>query len=162
MARRFSDTERAVVWDMREAGVPVKRIARHLGRQNSSLRRFIATAGGQRPRLARRATQRRRLSRLRDMSLDPGARQLLDDITPTRAALQREHDTRATLEALQPGTKVATIGRGDPTRLNPTRHEIHIVERQLGPMNIQATQHGHGHLPIAQGHARRRAHMPSW
>jgi IS30 family transposase len=34
---------------MREAGVPVKRIAKHLGRQNSSLRKFIADAGGRRP-----------------------------------------------------------------------------------------------------------------
>jgi hypothetical protein len=33
--RRFSDAERAVIWDMREAGVPVKGIARHLGRENS-------------------------------------------------------------------------------------------------------------------------------
>ena len=30
-------------------GVPVKRIAKHLGRQNSSLRRFIANAGGLSP-----------------------------------------------------------------------------------------------------------------
>ena len=33
---------------MREAGVPVKRIARQLGRQNSSLRKFIADPGGRR------------------------------------------------------------------------------------------------------------------
>ena len=52
MARRFTAAERVVVWDMREAGVPVKRIARHLGRQNSSLRKFIADAGGKRPRPA--------------------------------------------------------------------------------------------------------------
>ena len=39
----------ATIWDIREAGVPVKRIARHLGRQNSSLRRFIADHGGRRP-----------------------------------------------------------------------------------------------------------------
>jgi len=49
MGRRFSEAERATIWDMRESGVPVKRIARHLGRQNSSLRRFIADAGGTRP-----------------------------------------------------------------------------------------------------------------
>ena len=46
---RFSPEDRETIWDMREAGVPVKRIARHLGRQNSSLRRFIADAGGRRP-----------------------------------------------------------------------------------------------------------------
>jgi len=46
---RFSEEDRATIWDMREAGVPVKRIAKHLGRQNSSLRRFIADAGGCEP-----------------------------------------------------------------------------------------------------------------
>ena len=34
---RFSPEDRRTIWDMREASVPVKRIARHLGRQNSSL-----------------------------------------------------------------------------------------------------------------------------
>jgi hypothetical protein len=46
---RFSEEERKTIWDMQEAGVPVKRIAKHLDRQNSSLRRFIADHGGTRP-----------------------------------------------------------------------------------------------------------------
>ena len=46
---RFSEEDKKTIWDMREAGVPVKRIAKHLGRQNSSLRKFIADAGGRRP-----------------------------------------------------------------------------------------------------------------
>jgi transposase, IS30 family len=46
---RFSTEDRETIWDMREAGVPIKRIAKHLGRQNSSLRRFIADHGGTRP-----------------------------------------------------------------------------------------------------------------
>ena len=46
---RFSTEDRATIWDMREAAVPVKRIAKHLGRQNSSLRKFIADHGGTRP-----------------------------------------------------------------------------------------------------------------
>ena len=46
---RFSEEDKTTIWDMREAGVPVKRIARHLGRQNSSLPRFIADHGGRRP-----------------------------------------------------------------------------------------------------------------
>jgi IS30 family transposase len=50
VARRFTEAERQTIWDMREVGVPVKRIAKHLGRQNSSLRKFIAGAGGRRPR----------------------------------------------------------------------------------------------------------------
>jgi IS30 family transposase len=46
---RFSEEDKGTIWEMREAGVPVKRIAKHLGRQNSSLRKFIADAGGRRP-----------------------------------------------------------------------------------------------------------------
>jgi transposase, IS30 family len=46
---RFSEADKATIWGMRKAGVPVKRIAMHLGRQNSSLRKFIADAGGSRP-----------------------------------------------------------------------------------------------------------------
>ena len=46
MWRRFCVEERQTVRDMREAAVPIKRIAKHLGRQNVSLRKFIADAGG--------------------------------------------------------------------------------------------------------------------
>jgi transposase-like protein len=46
---RFSEEDKATIWEMRAAGVPVRRIARHLGRQDSSLRTFIADAGGRRP-----------------------------------------------------------------------------------------------------------------
>ena len=46
---RFSPEDRETIWDVPETGVPVKRIAKHLGRQNSSLRKFIADAGGTRP-----------------------------------------------------------------------------------------------------------------
>ena len=49
MVVRFSEEDKKTIWDMREAGVPVKRIAKHLGRQNSSLRKSIADAGGRRP-----------------------------------------------------------------------------------------------------------------
>jgi hypothetical protein len=33
---RFSEEDRKTIWDMREAGVPVRRIALDLGRQNYS------------------------------------------------------------------------------------------------------------------------------
>jgi transposase-like protein len=46
---RFPPEDRQAICDKREAGVPVRRIARHLGRQNSSLRKFLADAGGTRP-----------------------------------------------------------------------------------------------------------------
>ncbi len=43
---RFSAEDRDTIRDMREAGVPVKRIAKHPDWQNSSLRKFIADHGG--------------------------------------------------------------------------------------------------------------------
>ncbi len=55
---RFSEEDKKTIWDMREAGVPVKRIARSLGRRNSSLRKFIADAGGKRPAARRRCELR--------------------------------------------------------------------------------------------------------
>ncbi len=58
MWRRLSEEERQTIWDMREAGVPVKRIAKHLGRQNVSLRKFIADAGGKRPTARQRSELR--------------------------------------------------------------------------------------------------------
>jgi transposase-like protein len=35
---RFTDEDKERIWDMHQAGVPVKRIARIMGRQNVSLR----------------------------------------------------------------------------------------------------------------------------
>ena len=50
MTRRFTDEEKDRIWDMHQAGVPVKRIARTMGRQNVSLRKLISGSGGIRPR----------------------------------------------------------------------------------------------------------------
>ena len=66
--KRFSEQDRATIWDMREAGVPVKRIAKHLGRQNSSLRRFIADAGGMRPTPKERSELRLSLAEREEIS----------------------------------------------------------------------------------------------
>jgi len=68
MWRRFSEEERQTIWDMREAGVPVKRIARHLGRQNVSLRKFIADAGGKRPTPRQRSELRLSLQEREEIS----------------------------------------------------------------------------------------------
>ena len=65
---RFSPEDRQTIWDMREAGVPVKRIARHLGRQNSSLRKFIADAGGTRPTARQRSDLRLSLAEREEIS----------------------------------------------------------------------------------------------
>lgn len=47
---RFTDEEKDRIWDMHQGGVPVKRIARIMGRQNVSLRTLISGSGGIRPR----------------------------------------------------------------------------------------------------------------
>ena len=54
MGRRFSEAERTTIWDMREAGVPVKRIAAppKLPRHSASLTRSF-------PRLSRPSASRR-------------------------------------------------------------------------------------------------------
>ena len=65
---RFSPEDRQTIWDMREAEVPVKRIARHLGRQNSSLRKFIAGAGGTRPTARERSDLRLSLEEWEEIS----------------------------------------------------------------------------------------------
>ena len=48
--KRFTEEEIERIWDMHQAGVPVKRLARKLGRQNASLRKLISGSGGIRPR----------------------------------------------------------------------------------------------------------------
>jgi IS30 family transposase len=65
---RFSEEDKKTIWDMREAGVPVKRIAKHLGRQNSSLRKFIANAGGRRPSARERCELRLSLPEREEIS----------------------------------------------------------------------------------------------
>jgi IS30 family transposase len=65
---RFSEEDKETIWDMREAGVPVKRIAKHLGRQNSSLRKFIADAGGRRPSTRERCELRLSLAEREEIS----------------------------------------------------------------------------------------------
>jgi IS30 family transposase len=65
---RFSEEDRTTIWDMREAGVPVTRAAKHLDRQNSSLRRFIADHGGTRPTERQRSELRLSLEEREEIS----------------------------------------------------------------------------------------------
>ena len=66
--KRFSEEDRETIWDMREAGVPVKRIAKHLDRQNVSLRKFIADHGGKRPAARQRSELRLSLEEREEIS----------------------------------------------------------------------------------------------
>ena len=47
--KRFTEAEKELIWDRHQAGVPVKRIAREMGRLNCSLRKLVSTSGGIRP-----------------------------------------------------------------------------------------------------------------
>ena len=47
--RPITDEEKERIWDLHQAGVPVKRIARIMGRQNCSMRELISRTGGMRP-----------------------------------------------------------------------------------------------------------------
>jgi IS30 family transposase len=58
--RRFTEEEIERIWDMHQAGMPVKRIARIMGRQNVSMRMLISRSGGIRPK--RRVVNERHLS----------------------------------------------------------------------------------------------------
>ena len=68
MWKRFSEEDQKTIWEMREAGVPVKRIAKHLGRQNVSLRKFIADHGGERPSPRERSELRLSLEEREEIS----------------------------------------------------------------------------------------------
>ena len=58
---------------MHEAGIPIKRVARHLGRQNGSLRKFIADAGGKRPTPRERSELRLTLAEREEISRGLGS-----------------------------------------------------------------------------------------
>jgi hypothetical protein len=88
-----------------------------------------------------RASSRRCLGRLGDMGLDARALELLNDITPTCAALQRERHTAVVGEPLQPSAQREPIPWRDPTPEHLPRVEIYIVKCQLGSMNIDSTHH---------------------
>ena len=44
--RRFTEDEKATIWEDHQAGVPLKRIARTLGRENSAIRKYVGRTGG--------------------------------------------------------------------------------------------------------------------
>jgi IS30 family transposase len=50
MWKPFTEEEVATIWEDHQAGVPLKRIARTLGRENSAVRKYVGRTGGIRPR----------------------------------------------------------------------------------------------------------------
>ena len=91
---RFTEEEVEQIWDMHEAGVPVKRIARVMGRQNVSLRVLISKSGGIRPRA--RVVNERHLSLTereeisRGLSAGKSLRAIAEELGRTPSTICRE------------------------------------------------------------------------
>jgi IS30 family transposase len=137
--RRFSEEEQKTIWDMREAGVPVKRIARHLDRQNVSLRKFIADHGGKRPTPRQRSDLRLSLEEREEISRGLAAglsmRTIADGLRRSPSTVCREVNTnggRAKYRALQADRAADRRAlRPKRTKLSQCRRLRAAVERKL-------------------------------
>jgi hypothetical protein len=83
---------------------------------------------------------------LGQMRRDAGRGQLLGDIPPPGASLDRERDVIAAGEPGQPGPQVLPVGRGDLAALHLPGAGVEVVERDLLPVNIQPAYDGHRDL----------------
>jgi transposase, IS30 family len=130
---RFSAEDRETIWDMREAGVPVKRIAKHLNRQNSSLRQFIADHGGTRPSARERSELRLSLEEREEISRGLAAGLSIRTIA---AGLERSPSTVCREVNINGGRKkyrALTSDRGAEGRaLRPKRAKLAQCRRLRG------------------------------
>jgi voltage-dependent potassium channel beta subunit len=98
---RFSEEDKGTIWEMREAGVPVKQIAKHLGRQNSSLRKFL------RPPAAVQVASTRRLVPIRPAREPSGSRTGKKRTMPNQMEYRRLGRSGLELSALSFGSWVS-------------------------------------------------------
>ena len=92
------------------------------------------------------AAGERGIRRLGQMRRDPGRGQLLCDIPPPGAPLDRERDVITAGEPRQPGPQVLPVGRGDLAALHLPGPGVEIVESDLLPVNIQPAYDRHRDL----------------
>jgi transposase, IS30 family len=136
---RFSEEDKKTIWDMREAGVPVKRIAKHLGRQNSSLRRFIADAGGRRPSARERCELRLSLAEREEISrgvaADLSLREIAREMSRSASTICREVNAnggRSKYRALPADRRAQRLAlRPKQAKLASCRRLRSVVERKL-------------------------------
>jgi hypothetical protein len=92
--------------------------------------------------------------------------ELLDDVAPAGAALQRERHIGPLDEPVQPLPQLCPVSRGDPPAEHFAGVEIHVVECQLRPVNVDTTHDRHDNLPalwpIEDGGRGGGRHIPSW
>ena len=101
-------------------------------------------------------TGERGIGRLGQMRRDPGRGQLLHDVPPPRAPLDRERDILQAAEPGQPGAQALPVSRGDLAALHLPGHGVEVVEGDLLPVDIQPAYDGHRDLLELQV----RAHAP--
>ena len=100
------------------------------------------------------AAGERGVSRLGDMRRDASPGQLLRDVPPAGAPLQRERDVIAAGEPRQPGPQMHPVGRGDLAALHLPGRGVQIVERELLPVNVEPAYDGHRDLlKLRRGHS---------
>jgi IS30 family transposase len=148
--RRFSEEDKKTIWDMREAGVPVKRIAKHLERQNCSIRKFIADAGGRRPTPRERSERRLSFAEREEISRELAAglslRAIAEKLGRAPSTICREVNAnggRTKYRALQADRSALRRAlRPKPAKLTRCRRLRRIVERKLeerwSPQQISA------------------------
>ena len=99
--------------------------------------------------------------RLGHMRRDPGRGQLLGDIPPPGAPLDRERDILAAGEPGQPGPQVRPVGRGDLAAAHLPGRGVEIVEGDLLPVDIQPAYDGHQDLLKLRRGARAPCQLPT-
>jgi hypothetical protein len=92
------------------------------------------------------AAGERGVSRLGQVRRDAGRGQLLGDIPPPRAPLDRERDVPGAAEPGQPGPQVLPVGRGDLAALHLPGAGAGVAERDLLPVDIQPAYDRHRDL----------------
>ena len=107
------------------------------------------------------AAGERGISRLGDVRRDAGPGQLLRDVPPAGAPLQRERDVIAAGEPHQPGSQVRPVGRGDLAALHLPRHGVQVIERELLPVDVEPAYDGHRDLLKLQRGISTPARMPT-
>jgi hypothetical protein len=92
------------------------------------------------------AAGERGISRLGNVRRDAGPGQLLRDVAPAGAPLQRERDVIAAGEPHQPGPQVRPVSRGDLAALHLPGRCVQVVERELLPVDVEPAYDGHRDL----------------
>ena len=90
------------------------------------------------------------------MRHDPGSRQLLRDIPPPSAPLDRERGILTASEPRQPGPQVLPVSRADLPAAHLPGHGAGVVEGDLLPVNIQPAYDRHRDLLKLRRSARTR------